>query len=133
MEELYLGTMDAQSRDVLALLQLTPTLKSVTFSHNTIVDTDVLRRVGDCSIGGRLEQIFLKGTHNLDHILTLLETRESMASAVIGGRQSTSPLKFVETFCDPREAITHSTRIQRLRNSGVEISLLQTREDHFHL
>ena len=131
IEQLYLGTLDAQSRDVLALLQLTPSLKSITFSHNTVVDTDVLRRIGECSIGGRLEEIFLKGTRDLDPILTLLETRQKLAST--GGRQSTSPVKFIETFCDPEEAITHSTRIQRLRNFGIEISLLQTQENHFHL
>ena len=133
IEELYLGTLDAESRDVLALLQLTPSLKSITLSHNTLIDTDVLHRVGNCSIGGRLEEIFLKGTRNLDPILTFLETREKMASTVIDGKQSTSPLKFVETFCDPEEAIIHSTRIQRLRDFGIEISLLQTQEDHFHL
>jgi F-box-like len=130
IEELYLGTLDAQSRDVLALLQLTPSLKSITFSHNTLIDTDVWHRVGDCSIGGRLEEIFLKGARNLDPILNLLETRETI---VIGGRQLTSPLKFIETFCDPEEIVTHWTRIERLRNSGIQISLLQTQEDHFHL
>jgi len=135
IEELYLGTLDAESRDVLALLQLTPTLKSITFSHNTLIDTDVLRRVGESSIGGRLEEIFLKGTRNLDPILTLLETRENITNADIapGGRLSTSPLKFIETFCDPEEAVIHSTRIQRLRNFGVEISLLQAQESYFHL
>lgn len=133
IEELYLGTLDAESRDVLALLQLTPSVKSITFSHNTYIDMDVLRRIGDFSIGGRLEEMFLKGTRNLDSILTLLETREKVASTVIGGRQPTSSLKFIETFCDPEEAIIHSARIQRLRNIGVEINLLQAQEDHFHL
>lgn len=103
IEQLYLGTQDAESRDVLALLQSTPSLTSITFSHNTLVDTDVLRRIGECSIGGRLEEIFLKGTRDLDPILTLLETREKLAST--GGRQSSSPVKFIETFCDPEEAI----------------------------
>jgi hypothetical protein len=94
-----------------------------------------LRRVGECSIGGCLEEIFLKGTRNLDSILTLLETREMVANAIVvqDGRRSASPLKFIETFCDPEEAITHSTRIQRLRNFGIEISLLPAQESYFHL
>lgn len=132
IEKLYLGTLDAESRDVLALLQLTPSLKSITFSHNTLIDADILRRVGDCSIGSRLEEIFLKGTRNLDPILTLLETREKIAGTA-SGRRSTSPLKFIETYCCPEQAIVHSTRIQRLRNLGVGISLLQAQESHFHL
>jgi hypothetical protein len=133
IEELYLGTLDAESDDVLSLLQLTPSIRSITFSHNTHVGTDVLHRLGDFSIGGRLEEMFLKGTRNLDSILTLLETREKVAGTVIGRRQPASSLKFIETFCDPKEAIIHSTRIQRLRNIGVEINLLQAQEDHFHL
>ena len=139
IEELYLGTLDAESRDVLALLQLTPSLKSITFSHNTFIDANVLRGIGDCSIGDRLEEIFLKGIRDLDPILTLLEAREKIASTVsqsvtvLGRRRSASPLKFIETFCDPKDVITHSTRIQRLRNLGVEISLLQAQEGHFNL
>jgi hypothetical protein len=133
IEELYLGTLDAESHDVLSLLQLTPSVKSITFSHNTYIDTDVLHRVGDFSIGGRLEEIFMKGTRNLDSILTLLEMRENITSTAIDRRQPTSSLKFIETFCDPEEVIIHSTRLQRLRNIGVEINLLQAQEDHFHL
>ena len=132
IEELYLGTLDADSRDVLAILQLTPSLKSITFSHNTHIDTDVLRRIGESSIGGCLEEIFLKGTRDLDPILTLLETREKVTNA-LGGRRSISQLKFIETFCDPKEAITQSARIQRLRKFGVEISLLAAQESYFHL
>lgn len=136
LEELYLGTLDAETPDVLRLFECTPSLTSVTFSHKTTITPEVLEKIGRCDIGVNLTQLFLKGTHELDPILHMLELRERSFSTVRGPqgeRFSTSPLKFVETHCRQEEVDLHDDRIWKLRDRGFEISLLPEPEDYYQL
>jgi len=136
LEELYLGTLDAETPDVLRLFECTPSLTSVTFSHKTTITPEILEKIGQCDIGVNLTQLFLKGTHELDPILNMLELRENNFSCVQGPHGelfSTSPLKFVETHCRQEEVDLYEDRISNLRARGLEISLLREPEDYYQL
>ncbi|KAF8963648.1 hypothetical protein BDZ97DRAFT_1919646 [Flammula alnicola] len=136
IEHIYLGTIDAETRDVLTLFQRSPSLTSVTFSHNTIITPEILYMIGRGEVGGSLVQLFLKGIHELDPILTMLELRRSVSSSNTGprgNRLSDSSLKFIETYCTPGEILAHANRIESLRGSGFEISLLKSVEGYFQL
>lgn len=136
LEEVYLGTLDAETPDVLRLFECTPSLTSVTFSHKTTITPETLEKIGRCDIGINLIQLFLKGTHELDPILNMLELRDRHFSCVQGPHGewfSTSPLKFVETHCRQEEVDLYEDRIWDLRDRGLEISLLPEPEDYYQL
>lgn len=123
----------SETQDVLRLFQLTPGLISITFSHSTPIIPDILYRIGRGEIGASLVQLFLKGRRDLDPLLTMLETRRRLSTGSVVGpsrMHSLASLNFVETYCDPEEILHHAHRIQDLRHSGFEISLLDTLEGH---
>jgi hypothetical protein len=136
LEELYLGTLDAETHDVLRIFECTPSLTSITFSHKTTITPEILEKIGRCDIGVNLTQLFLKGTHELGPILNMLELRQRNFSCVQGSqgeRFSTSPLKFVETHCRQEVVEMYEGRIWDLRGCGLEISLLPEPEDYYQL
>lgn len=127
LEHISLASVDIlETRDLLRLFQLTPNLISVTISHNTPLDINVLNRIGRGEIGASLAQLFLKGQRNLDHLLVMLETRQRLRAS----NHALSSLKFIETYVDPDEIPLHADRLQSLRDGGCEISLLHSVEGH---
>lgn len=133
LEELYLGTVDARPDQVIRILELTPLLRSITFSHKTDIPPEVYARIGRAEFGQHLEQLFLKGTRRLEPILNMLEMRQVLSWEDNESRSAISKLTFIETFCSQDEIKTHSHRIQSLQNNGVIISLLNSPEGYFLL
>ena len=134
LEHISLASVNiSESQEVLRLIQLTPELISLTFSQSTPVTPDILYRIGRGEIGASLIQLFLKGRRDLDPLLTMLEMRRRLSTGnAVGFSRTQSPasLNFIETYCDPEEILRHTHRIQDLRHSGYEISLLNTVEGH---
>ncbi|KDR75620.1 hypothetical protein GALMADRAFT_248144 [Galerina marginata CBS 339.88] len=134
--DIYLGTMDMEAGDVLRFFESTPAIESITLSHNTFIPPVIYHKIGQGEVGRSLVQFFLKGTRELDPLLSMLETRLQnfpMITSEHGMQITTSPLKFIETYSVPEEVTAHDSRIQQLRNTGVGISLLQSAEGYFHL
>jgi len=136
VEELYLGTFIAVSQDISRLLERTPTLRSMTLSHTAPLTDELLMRIGRCEVGAALEELFLKNPQPLDPVLSMLEAREGKFALIMesdGTWTSTSPLKFVEKRVHPIDSVAHAARIQRLRDIGIGISLIEIAEDYFQL
>ncbi|PPQ64542.1 hypothetical protein CVT24_008444 [Panaeolus cyanescens] len=130
IEELYLGTLDADSQSIDQVLTCSAKLRSLTISHNTEVEPYVFHKIGNYEIGSSLEQLYLKGTRLLDPILTMLEARQN---AMVTDDSTLSPLLFVETHCSDQEQLAYANRIETLQKDGIHLSLTLFPEEHFQL